>query len=215
MSHPDFAIAEVMPGQLNALVKNIMRQTGTDDVNEAVKLVNSGEWIITKPVRRWREENGVIRFTVVSRGLTGPQWIEHLEKMGRPVGNYAKSVLRSPDFKPTNGVTYEVAVLKGEIFKDEDRITQMIRAEADRRKLVKPNAELGCLIREMFTDKEIEEMGLYWIIAMHEPIVDSDGNPRLLGTRRYDSSLSAFYDEPDDRWYRDGGFAFVSQVSSS
>lgn len=42
------AIAEVMPGKLNALVKNIMRQTGETDANEAVRLINSGEWVLTK-----------------------------------------------------------------------------------------------------------------------------------------------------------------------
>lgn len=44
----DFAIAEIQPGKLNALVKNIMRQTGEDDPNEAVRLVNAGEWVVCK-----------------------------------------------------------------------------------------------------------------------------------------------------------------------
>ncbi len=38
-----FAIADVYPGVLNALVKKIMRQTGVNDANEAVRLVTSGE----------------------------------------------------------------------------------------------------------------------------------------------------------------------------
>lgn len=44
----EFVIAKVLPGTLNALVKNIMKQTGTNDPNEAVRLVNSGEWIVSK-----------------------------------------------------------------------------------------------------------------------------------------------------------------------
>ena len=55
----EFAIANVLPGRLNALVKNIMRQTGTDDPNEAVRLVNSGAWIATR-VSRWSEEDGIV-----------------------------------------------------------------------------------------------------------------------------------------------------------
>jgi hypothetical protein len=56
----EFAIAKVLPGTLNALVKNIMRQTGATDPNEAVRLVNSGEWVVSKPTRLWREQDGII-----------------------------------------------------------------------------------------------------------------------------------------------------------
>ena len=213
----EFAIAEVMPGKLNALVKNIMHQTGEADPNEAVRLVNSGEWVVSKQTHSWHEEDGVIYFSVTSDGTTGEDWIKRLEGNGFRVGDYAKQVLRSPDFKPTNGVTTEVAVLKGMLFEDNDRITKKIRAEADKRKLSKPNAELACLIREKFTDKEIEAMGLWYIVAMHEPINDSDGGPHLLLAYRFDDGrwLIAYDGRPDYRWGRGGGFAFaVSQVSS-
>jgi hypothetical protein len=212
-----FASAELTAGQLNALVKNLMRQTQVDNPNEAVRLVNSGEWIVTKQTSSWREQDGVIHFSVTSEGTTGEAWITKLESKGFSVGDYAKQVLRSPDFKPTSGVTTEVAVLKGTLFKNEDRITKNIRAEADTRKLSKPNAEMACLIREKFTDKEIEDMGLWYIVAMHEPINDSDGVPILLSARRLVDGrwLLACLDRPDYRWFRDNGFAFaVSQVSS-
>lgn len=51
MSTELFVIAEVMTGKLNALVKNIMRQTGANDPNEAVRLVNSGKWIVSEWTR--------------------------------------------------------------------------------------------------------------------------------------------------------------------
>lgn len=165
--------------------------------------------------RSWREEYGVIYFSVTSDGTTGEDWIKRLEGNGFRVGNYAKQVLRSPDFKPTSGVTTEVAVLKGMLFEDQSRITSKIRAEADKRKLSKPNAELACLIREKFTDKEIEAMGLIWIVAMHEPINDSDGDPHLLGASRDDDGrwLRAYRVRPGDGWDRGSGFAFaVSQI---
>jgi len=173
------------------------------------------ELSVSEPTRSWREEDGVIYFSVTSDGTTGKDWITRLESKGFRVGDYAKQVLRSPDFKPTSGVTTEVAVLKGMLFEDNDRIK--IRAEADKRKLSKPNAELACLIREKFTDKEIEAMGLWYIVAMHEPINDSDGDPFLLNANRYDVGrwLSACSVRPGSRWYRDYGFAFdMSQVSS-
>ena len=43
---------------------------------------------------------------------------------------------------------------------------------------------------------------------------NSDGDPNLLGANRNDDGrwLNAYYDNPDNRWNRDNGFAFVSQV---
>jgi hypothetical protein len=189
----EFASAELTAGQLNAIVS------------------------VSEPTRSWREEDGVIYFSVTSDGTTGEDWIKRLEGNGFRVGDYAKQVLRSPKFKPTNGVTTEVAVLKGMLFKDNDRITKKIRAEADKRKLSKPNAELACLTREKFTDKEIEAMGLWYIVAMHEPINDSGGDPILLYAHRGGVGrwLNACDGWPGDGWHRDSGFAFaVSQVSS-
>lgn len=204
----EFASASLTAGQLNAIVKKL----GGHDA--ALRFLRD-ELTVSEPTCAWREEDGVIYFSVASDGTTGEEWIRRLEGKGFRIGDYAESILRSDDFKPTNGVTSEIAVLKGMLFKDNDRITKKIRAEADRRELTKPNAELACLIREKFTDKEIEAMGLWWIVAMHEPIKDSDGAPRLLRADRRDDGrrLDACYGEPDGRWFRDGGFAFVvSQV---
>ena len=45
----------------------------------------------------------------------------------------------------------------------------------------------------------------------------SDGDPNLLNANRDDDGrwLNTYYDNPDNRWNRDNGFAFaVSQISS-
>lgn len=212
----EFAIAEVTTGRLNALVKNLMCQMGISNPNEAVRLINSGEWVVSKQIRQWREENGVIYFSVTSDGTTGPQWKEHLANKGVPLSKWAKDVLNSPDFIPTNGVKYEIAVFKGVLFEDDDRTTKKIRAEADRRDLTKPNAEVACLILEMFTKEEIEVMGLWWLVVMHDPINDSDGDPRILSVSRLGDgcSLGAGGGGPVCEWDRGDGFVFVvSQVS--
>lgn len=205
----EFASADLTAGQLNAIVKKL----GGHDM--ALRFLRD-ELSVSEPTRSWRKEDGVIYFSVISDGTTGEDWVTRLESKGFRVGDYAKQVLRSPSFVPTKGVTTEVAVLNGMLFEDNDRITKKIRAEADKRKLEKPNAEVACLIREKFTDEEIKAMGLWWIVAMHEPINDSDGNPHLLHAYRNDDGrwLSAYDGGPDDGWGRGGGFAFaVSQVS--
>ncbi|MBU4315099.1 hypothetical protein KJ673_01710, partial [Patescibacteria group bacterium] len=93
---------------------------------------------------------------------------------------------------------------------DSARITANICAKATELGLKKPNAEVACLIREKFSDDDIKAMGLWWIVAMHDPIEDSDGNPDLLGANRDDDdySLYAWDDRPDDRWRSEYGFAF-------
>lgn len=213
-----FTIQNVETGKLNALVNNIMKQTGIDDPNEAIRMVNAGEVQISVIKPKWNEKDGVIRFSITSDGTTGEEWIGRLESNGFRVGDYAKSVLRSKSFKPTSGITYEIAVLKGELFSDNERIIKNIRKDAKNRKFTTPNAEVACLIREKYSDKELEAMGLYWIVTMHEPIKDSDGDPGLLHARRGGggSWLNASYGRPDDEWGRSLGFAFVlSQVSGS
>jgi hypothetical protein len=131
-----------------------------------LKLFLRGELSVSEPTRSWREEDGVIYFSVTSDGTTGEEWINRLEGNDFRMINYPKSVLRSPDFKPTTGVTTKIGVLKGMLFSDDDRITKKIRAEADRRTFTKPNAEVACLVRTKFTDPEIEAMGLFGIVVM-------------------------------------------------
>ena len=214
----EFLISNIPTGKLNAMVKNIMTQTGITEPEEVVRMVNAGEVQISVVKSRWTEKDNVIRFSVTSDGTTGEEWISRLEGKSFRVGDYAKSVLRSRSFKPTSGINYEIAVLKGEFFSDSDRITKTIRKEAKNRKFFTPNAEVACLIREKFSDKELEAMGLYWIVAMHEPIKDSDGDPRLLGVLRSGggSWLGTSYGEPGSGWSHGRGFAVVvSKVSNS
>ncbi len=167
---------------------------------------------VSTPVRGWREQDGVIRFSVTSNGRTGEEWIIYFESKGIKLTRWAKDLLRSTAFQPTNGVTTEIAVMKGSLFTDDDRITSKIRAEADKRNFTKPNPEVACLIRDMFTDQEIKEMGLTWIVTMHDPIEDSDRDPNLLSTDRNSDGpwLYTYYGRPGSRWSRDDGFAFAA-----
>lgn len=175
------------------------------------------ELAVSGPIHSWSEEEGVIYFSVTSDGTTGEDWIKRLEGKGFEVTDSAKQVLCSPNFKPTSDMTTRIAVLKGPLlFKDRNPITKEIRAEADKRKLGKPNAEVTCLICEKFTNEEIEAIGLWWIIVMHEPLKDSDGNSYLLYRRRNDNGhgLYAANLMPHAGWVPGLGFAFVCLPSS-
>lgn len=201
-------------GRFHRRVADLHRriEEGTIDFDVAMtglQGVIEGRFPLTPASRTWREEDGVIYFSVTSDGTTGAQWIELLEKRGDQVSEWAKRALLSQEFKPTNGVTAEIVVLKGSLFEDGNRITSNIRAEAERRELDKPNAETACLIRRMFTDKDLGVMCLSGIIVMHEPIDDSSG-PGLLGLCRNNDGrlLSAHDGYPSNVWRREDGFAF-------
>lgn len=208
MSNTEFASASLTAGQLNAIVKKL----GGSDA--ALKFLR-GELTVSEPVRSWEEREGVIYFSITSDGTTGPQWIERLEGRGFRIGACARQLLMSDDFKPTTGVTSQIAVLKEMLFEASVKSTREVRAEAEKRKLTKPEAEVACLIRENFTDEEIEAMGLIWIVAMHEPIKNSIRNPHNLAAGRGDGGrgLAAGYSGSVCTLCLEVGFAFVvSQI---
>ncbi|MFH1667779.1 MAG: hypothetical protein ABH884_02010 [Candidatus Komeilibacteria bacterium] len=179
---------------------------------EVMRKIATGELIVSEPERKWQEKDGIIYLTVTSDGTTGPQWIERLQKKGFRLSDYAKSLLISADFKPTTGVVYKMAILKGMLFNDRDRITKRIRSLAEEKGFSTPNAEVACLMRESLSDEELGAMGLILIITMHEPIKNSGDDLDLLLLRCDGDGhwLRAYCDYPDGQWYRGHGFAFVS-----
>lgn len=195
----DFASVDLTADQMNAIVEKL-------GGHEAAL-----RFLLDKPANRWREEGGVIYFTITSDGTDGEAWIDRLEKIGCCVGDHAKNVLCSKDFKPTNGVTYEVAVLKGLLFNNDSRITKNIREKASEMKLTTPTAEVSCLIRDNFTNEEFKAMDLKYIVAMHEPINDFDGGPYFLRASSFGSGrwLDVYDDHSNYRWFCEYGFAFV------
>ena len=169
-----------------------------------------GEPVKQDPNSKWTRKDGVIYFSVISGGATGEEWITRLTSKGVNISSWAESVLRSENFKPTNGIVYNIAVLEGDNFSD-DKVPQKIRAKADGLKFLTPPAEIACLIWWKFSDKELEDMGLQWIVVMHE---QSGLNvfPWLLSFSCVDhtSWLSAYCGGDGDYWGgSDTGFAFV------
>lgn len=82
----EFASAGLTAGQLNAIVKKL----GGHDM--ALRFLRD-ELSVSEPTRSWREEDGVIYFSVTSDGTTGEDWITRLESKGFRVDDYAKQVL--------------------------------------------------------------------------------------------------------------------------
>lgn len=188
-----------------------------DGTRDATIVADALQVILDKPTRSWCEKDGVIYFSVTSDGTTGDDWIKRLESKGFQVADDVKQMLRSSHFKPTSGMTTEVAILKNLLLGSNDRITKKILIEANKYKLSKPNAELICLISEKFTGKEIKAMGLDFIVVMHEPINGPEGNPHFLdmgyfGYSRNRCLIGASYAVPGRNW-RGGAVGFAFAVS--
>ena len=114
------------------------------------------------PASKWREENGVIYFSLTSDGTTGKEWIKRLEKKNFRLGDYSKKILLSNEFKPTSGVTTEIVVVKSLVF--NKLRTKKICNDEDRRNLVQPHSEVACMLREKFSNQEIEALSLWFVI---------------------------------------------------
>ncbi len=202
-------------------VKDFARKLAGSDGEEWVKngklfLRKEPCWTIhtvsssLKPVEWIIDDEGNIHFTLISNGLTREQWEWHLKRCGCQIGDYARQVLCRASEAPTNGVIYNIMVLPGKKISTSDRITKNIRVAAEKYGGVKPHWEVACLIRDTFTDEQLKAMGLWYIVTMHEPINNSEGDPYLLNSSRYDGCrLAAGIGRPGGYWVHGGGFAFA------
>ena len=212
----DFAIAKTEVGKLNALVKKIMQQTGVRDPGEAIRLVNSGEWVLKKSSPKWTvNPDGAITLTLESDGTTGEQWIPKLKAAGKRISDYTKQVLLSDAFKPTKDVIYQITIMPGGFFSGQKRETSNIRAQAKQYGLGIPPLETACLLRLFLADEEIKQLGLLVLVVMSDPVENSDGNLDLLSVSSSSEGewLDVCWGFPDCRWA--GSYGFVFGVSAS
>ena len=216
----EFLISNIPTGKLNAMVKNIMAQTGATEPEEAVRMMNSGELQISIVKPKCIEIDGVIYFSVTSDGATGQQWIDRLEKKQFNLSYRIKNIMLSKYFKQNSDFVYDIAVLKGSLFSDKGRTYENILKEARKRNLITPPMQLACLIREKFSDKDLESMGLTWITVMHKTIDNMEFSNLLFNVNSFrESSLDTYVipsgDIVDQAFpYESFGFAFISSRKS-
>jgi hypothetical protein len=160
---------------------------------------------------RWQEHNGVITFSVTSQGYRGKEWIKYFKTKNVLIGEDTKQLLLSTSFEPKKGKTYQIEIIKGGVFFFRHRVTSRVFGEAKKRKLVWPNPEIGCLVRDMFTDEEIKCMDISCIATMHKPIIHRN-SPYIFCVVSYDGSpwLKTYYAGSNRYWREDTGFAFVT-----
>lgn len=162
---------------------------------------------ITEP--KWREEGGIIRCSVLSKGMKGERWIEHFENRGVFICNETKKILLSPRFVPTFGVRTELAIIRSALLPSDERYTISAHERGLLKGLAIPEIEETFLLRGKFSNKELEEMGLWWIAVMHTPVRSENKLFSLCVDRYGDKEWICAHGAKDyDSWNSEGGFAY-------
>ena len=171
-----------------------------------------------------RNEHGHVVLTFVGLDLLGSAEVERLKAANYRVGEYAESCFVSTrddsydlHHRLVAGRVYKVALMPGkEIERESDRTTVNLRERGMKHYgYGKPLAGLIPRVREVLSDKQMEELGIWYAAALHDPITDSGGSPYVLGARRHDVGpwVSTCWDGPGRQW--DGYGAFVFPLSAS
>ena len=171
-----------------------------------------------------RNEHGHIVFTFTGLDLTGAQEIERLEASGYRVGNYAKQCFTSAksdgydkNHRLVAGQQYKIALMPNkEIERDSDRTTANLRKRGmEHYGYGKPLAGIVPRYREKVSDKQMKDMGVGYIVSLHDPIKDSGGDPSVLSSNRrvVGSWVYALWGKPDSQWNDDAACAFLVPAS--
>lgn len=173
--------------------------------------------IRSKPLPFPKNDHGHYIVEVTGFNLSGVEECARLESLGFRIGDWAKSMLTStnPDsydalHRLEDGKVYKVAIIPGKEVK-KNRTSANLLAYGQQCGYGKPLAGIQPRIREAVSDKQLEEMGIYYIVSLHELIKDSNGHPDVLGSdRRVDGRwLDGYWGSPDHEWNDNGAFAFV------
>jgi hypothetical protein len=126
--------------------------------------------------------------TLKSPGRTGAEWMHLLSDSSVHVTNYAEDVLTQDEFNDKHATDvreYNPELIRGDEFDDDERTIKNIRrVGTEEFGLVEPPADLAPLLAKKLSVDYLkrlkEEHGIRYLVIMHEVIIDSDGNPRLL-----------------------------------
>lgn len=119
----------------------------------------------------YKNEGGMVNFSVNARGTSGPNWIEEFSKTGNRIrlSDGVEEFLNSERFKVSNRGKLDVVILKGGLFVDKLRHTRKIIQSAEGQGLLKPNPDLACILAQSLTFADFQNLGLKRIVVMHDP----------------------------------------------
>lgn len=152
-------------------------------------------------------------FTVTSDGCTRKEFVAGPKKARWNLSEKAKQILMrsNKEFVATQGTSFNLPVIKGEQFKDDERIYQKILTKGKSRGYLTPTMEHAALLAEAVTPGEIQQMGMTCLIVMHEQFIDSEGGFILtLFPFGEKGLLDVCYCSADHSWHPMRGFVFLA-----
>ncbi len=165
-----------------------------------------------------RNEHGHVVITFAGLDLTGAQEIERLEAKGFRLDSYAKSCFLSTAADSYDNKhrlvaeqQYRVALVpSAEIEHHYNRIARGFLALGIKYAYGKPLGGHVPRISETISDKQMEDIGIWYIASLHEPIKASDNNPSVLNTRSEAGGrrVGTGRVRPNNLWFDRGAFAF-------
>ena len=168
-------------------------------------------------------QNGHVVLTINGLDLTGAAEVSRLKDQKYNVGDIATSCFKSTNedgydltHRLVAGQTYRIVLVPGkEIERINDRTTSGLLAFGERLGYLRPLAGIIPRLRERLTDKQLEELGLWYIVALHQPIADTVGFLLVLGLVRSGAGrhVDAHGDGPGNQWDGGGAFAFLVPAS--
>lgn len=174
---PDFrfAIAKVLPGNLNALVKNLERLTGVTDPNEAVRQVNAGEWEL---VRRWVvEPNGFINLSLTYKYATAAECLREGGKFG--CIEHTQAIFRERDrlFPAVErGTVVQGVIIPGRLLPKEDRRLSVVRGMGLAHGFTDCDPMSAYVLARQLSRGNVLGLGFERLMCMHHPIRDPRPN---------------------------------------
>ncbi len=194
-------------------------QKGVRTLDE-LALFNQGK----NPFTFERNQHGHIVLTITGLDLSGATEIERLEASGYRISDCDKLCLHSKmadsydrNHRLLEGQIYQIALMPGkEIVRHAERTTENLRKRGmEHYGYGEPLAGSIPRVRESVSDKKMEEMGAWHIVALHDHILAPAGNPRVLGAYRNHrgSWLGAYWDGPGNKWDDACLFAFPVPAS--
>ncbi len=158
----------VNEASVNKMFAKIQNQTGLAP-SQIIKGVERGSLKISlnKEQRssKYLENDGIIRFKVTSDNTSAKEWLRRLNSFS--LDRDLKDTIRE-QLIPSNGINYEIVILRKSLLKNQTVTVQNLKNEAKKRNFKTLNLEAVCLIREKFSSKELEDMGINWIITMQQ-----------------------------------------------
>lgn len=170
------------------------------------------------PARRRRQfetnKHGHIVLTVMNSGRTGPAEVATLDWEGYFIDHRAASIISSPRYEEEHVLgrgVHRIVLMPGSEIRDMKRRTsaQCLKRGVNRYGYKQPTANVMIMVRRILTDADMDELGLVYVVALHEPIEDHSGCESQLQIYRAVGGIVTQPSFPRRMWRPETAFAFL------